>query len=95
MVIDIDPHKVCRHGQPFPITYLMPPVRFFQRSDQAESVILHHDIIHNPATVFHFELQWIGTTAHCIEDQIRSWNRTIERYGLKLVEAYVTQIGDI
>jgi hypothetical protein len=45
--------------------------------------------------VFHFELQWIGTTARCIEDQLRSWNRTIERYGLKLVEAYVTQIGDI
>lgn len=66
-----------------------------QRSDQAESVILHHDIIHNPATVFHFELQWIGTTARCIEDQLRIWSRTIERYGLKLVEAYVTQISDI
>ena len=95
MVIDIDPHNVCRHSQPFPIAYSMPSVRFLQRSDQAESVILHHDIIHNPATVFHFELQWIGTTARCIEDQLRSWNRTIERYGLKLVEAYVTQIGDI
>ncbi|KAF9014224.1 hypothetical protein BDQ17DRAFT_1386700 [Cyathus striatus] len=66
-----------------------------KRSDQAESVVLDHDIIHNPATVFHFELQWIGTTARCIEDQLRSWNRTIERYGLKLVEAYVTQISDI
>ncbi|KDR67969.1 hypothetical protein GALMADRAFT_79088 [Galerina marginata CBS 339.88] len=66
-----------------------------KRSDQAESVILHHDIIHNPATVFHFELQWIGTTARCIEDQLRVWSRTIERYGLKLVEAYVTQISDI
>ncbi|KAJ7497489.1 hypothetical protein FB451DRAFT_234487 [Mycena latifolia] len=66
-----------------------------KRSDQAESIILHHDIIHNPGTVFHFELQWIGTTARCIEDQLRQWNRTIERYGLKLVEAYVTQISDI
>ncbi|KAJ7143200.1 hypothetical protein C8R43DRAFT_579168 [Mycena crocata] len=66
-----------------------------KRSDQAESVILHHDIIHNPGTVFHFELQWIGATARCIEDQLRQWNRTIERYGLKLVEAYVTQISDI
>ena len=66
-----------------------------QRSDQAESVILHHDIIHNPATVFHFELQWIGTTARCIEDQLRLWGRTIERYGLRLVEAYVTEISDI
>lgn len=58
-------------------------------------MILHHDIIHNPATVFHFELQWVGTTARCIEDQLRQWNRTIERYGLKLVETYVTQISDI
>lgn len=58
-------------------------------------MILHHDIIHNPATVFHFELQWIGTTAKCIEDQLRSLNRAIEGYGLKLVEAYVTQISDI
>ncbi|KAJ7154183.1 hypothetical protein C8R46DRAFT_1297935 [Mycena filopes] len=65
-----------------------------KRSDQAESVILHHDVIHNPGTVFHFELQWIGSTARCIEDQLRQWNRTIERYGLKLVEAYVTQISD-
>ncbi|KAL0946406.1 hypothetical protein HGRIS_012631 [Hohenbuehelia grisea] len=66
-----------------------------KRSDQAEAVILHHDIIHNPATVFHFELQWIGTTARCIEDQLRQWSRVIEKYGLKLVEAYVTQISDI
>ncbi|KAG5652786.1 hypothetical protein H0H81_003666 [Sphagnurus paluster] len=66
-----------------------------KKSDQAESVILHHDIIHNPATVFHFELQWIGTTARCIEDLIRQWGRIVDRYGLKLVEAYVTQISDI
>ncbi|KAJ3568302.1 hypothetical protein NP233_g5802 [Leucocoprinus birnbaumii] len=66
-----------------------------KKSDQAESVVLHHDIIHNPATVFHFELQWIGTTARCIEEQLKAWNRAIERYGLKLVEAYVTQISDI
>ncbi|KAF5368784.1 hypothetical protein D9615_010396 [Tricholomella constricta] len=66
-----------------------------KKSDQAESVILHHDIIHNPGTAFHFELQWIGTTARCIEDLIRQWGRTIDRYGLKLVEAYVTQISDI
>ncbi|KAF5323868.1 hypothetical protein D9611_008253 [Ephemerocybe angulata] len=66
-----------------------------KRSDQAECVLLHHDIIHNPATVFHFELQWIGTTARCIEDQLKQWNRTIDMYGLKLVEAYVMQISDI
>ncbi|KAI0692639.1 hypothetical protein C8T65DRAFT_72808 [Cerioporus squamosus] len=66
-----------------------------KQSDQAESVILHHDIIHNPATCFHFELHWIGTTARLIDDLLRQWSRTIERYGLKLVEAYVDQISDI
>ncbi|KAI4524487.1 hypothetical protein K525DRAFT_193828 [Schizophyllum commune Loenen D] len=66
-----------------------------KKSDQAECVVLHHDIIHNPATVFHFELQWIGTTARCIEEQLRQWSRLIERYGLKLVEAYVTQISEV
>ncbi|KAL4067845.1 hypothetical protein V8B97DRAFT_1402205 [Scleroderma yunnanense] len=66
-----------------------------KRSDQAESVILHHDIIQNPGTVFHFELQWIGSTARCIDDMLRQWSRTIEKYGLKLVEAYVTEISDI
>lgn len=58
-------------------------------------MVLHHDIIHNPGTVFHFELQWIGTTARCIEEQLKHWNSRIEKYGLKLVEAYVTQISDI
>ncbi|KZV77652.1 hypothetical protein PENSPDRAFT_621231 [Peniophora sp. CONT] len=66
-----------------------------KKSDQNESAILHHDIIHNPSTVFHFELQWVGTTARCIEDLLRTWTRTIERYGLTLVEAYVNQIADI
>ncbi|KAI6150578.1 hypothetical protein BKA82DRAFT_12489 [Pisolithus tinctorius] len=66
-----------------------------KKSDQAESVILHHDIIQNPGTVFHFELQWIGSTARCIDDMLRQWGRTIEKYGLKLVEAYVTEISNI
>ena len=66
-----------------------------QKSDRAETVILHHDLIHNPATIFHFELHWIGTAPRCIEDMLRVWTRTIERYGLTLVEAYVAQISDI
>lgn len=57
--------------------------------------MLHHDILHNPATVFHFELQWIGTTARVIEEALKQWNRTIDIYGLRLVEAYVMQISDI
>ncbi|KZV88281.1 hypothetical protein EXIGLDRAFT_839316 [Exidia glandulosa HHB12029] len=66
-----------------------------KRSDQAERVILHHDVIHNPANGFHFELQWLGTTAKCIQDMLKMWNRTIEKNGLKIVEAYVDPITDI
>jgi DEP domain-containing protein 5 len=51
--------------------------------------------LHNPNTAYHFELQWIGTTARCIEDQVRTWSRSIERYGLRLVEGYVDQIANI
>jgi hypothetical protein len=57
--------------------------------------ILHYDLIHNPANAFHFELNWLGTTARCIEDVLRTWSRTIERYGLRLVESYVSQIADV
>ena len=48
--------------------------------------LLHHDIIHNPATAFHFELNWIATSARCLEELIRQWSRSIEKYGLRLVE---------
>ena len=94
IVIDVDPHKVS-HQNSKDIKQSLTINQSQQKSDQAESVILHHDIIHNPANVFHFELHWLGTTARCIEEQVRVWGSKIERYGLKLVEAYVTQISDI
>ena len=37
----------------------------------------------------------MGTTARIIDEQVRQWNKAIERYGLRLVEAYVTQISDV
>jgi SEA/GATOR complex protein SEA1/DEPDC5 len=51
--------------------------------------ILHHDIMHNPATAFHFELNWISTSARCLEELIRQWSRSIEKYGLRLVEGTI------
>ncbi|KAF8582674.1 hypothetical protein K439DRAFT_1413077 [Ramaria rubella] len=66
-----------------------------KKSQYAETAILHHDVIHNPMTAFHFELNWISTSARCLEELIRQWSRTIERYGLRLVEGYVDQITDI
>lgn len=62
------------------------------KSKGAETAILHHDIIHNPYTALHFELNWMGTTARFIDDMVQSWGRSIEKYGLRLVEAYVDEI---
>ncbi|KAH9927160.1 uncharacterized protein BXZ73DRAFT_48994 [Epithele typhae] len=84
-----------RHGAIVLTQFMVIDVDPKKQSDQAESVILHYDIIHNPATCFHFEMHWIGTTARYIDDLLKQWGRTIERYGLKLVEAYVEQISDI
>lgn len=66
-----------------------------KRSVQAENLILHHDIIQNPGTAFHFELNWIGTAGRCIEDLLKYWSNVIEPYGLKLVEGYVDPIIEV
>ncbi|EJU01540.1 hypothetical protein DACRYDRAFT_80132 [Dacryopinax primogenitus] len=74
------------------ITLDLDPMK---HSDQAELVMLHHDVIHNPDNAFHFEMNWIGTTARYIDDIVWSWARDVEEFGLKLVEAYVDQVSDI
>ena len=66
-----------------------------RRSPFAESVVLHHDVIQNPGTAFHFELHWVATSARCIEDLLQHWSWVIARYGLRLVEGYVDPIVDI
>lgn len=70
----------------------MDPLR---RSEQSETAILHHDIIQNPGSAFHFQLHWIGSSAKFIDDMIQRWSQSIERFGLKLVESYVDQITNI
>jgi DEP domain-containing protein 5 len=66
-----------------------------KRSDRAECLILHHDIIQNPGTAFHFEFHWVGTAGRCIDDLLQHWSRVIARYGLKLVEGYVDPVVNI
>ena len=63
------------------------------KSNQSETAVLHHDIIQNPETAFHFQLHWIGASAKFVDDTIQSWSRTVERYGLRMVEAYVDQVS--
>lgn len=66
-----------------------------KKSANSETAILHHDIIQNPDAAFHFQLHWVGTSAKFIDDMIQTWSRVVDRYGLRLVEAYVDQIIDI
>ncbi len=65
------------------------------KSKYAETAILHHDVIQNPGTAFHFELNWMGTAARFIDDIVQYWSKIIEKYGLRLVEAYVDPIVNI
>ena len=66
-----------------------------RRSDRAEVAFLHHDIAHNPANGFNFQIHWLSTSARFIEDTVQSWTRTLERYGLRLIEAPIGQIKDV
>lgn len=66
-----------------------------RRSSRAEVAVLHHDLAHNAENGFNFQIQWLGVTARLIEDLVQSWTRSVERYGLRLVEAPIHQIKDI
>ncbi|WFD21319.1 vacuolar membrane-associated protein iml1 [Malassezia caprae] len=66
-----------------------------RRSSRAEVAVLHHDLAHNAENGFNFQIQWLGATARLIEDLVQSWTRSVERYGLRLVEAPIHQIKDI
>ncbi|PWN28852.1 hypothetical protein BDZ90DRAFT_230860 [Jaminaea rosea] len=66
-----------------------------RKSDRAETAFLHYDVSHNPANGFNAQLHWLGTTARFIEDTVQNWTRTLERYGLRLIEAPIGQICDV
>jgi SEA/GATOR complex protein SEA1/DEPDC5 len=85
MVIDADLNKRSLYAETAHVT-LLHALRWYLTLLYR---ILHHDIIHNPATAFHFELNWISTSARCLEELIRQWSRSIEKYGLRLVEGTV------
>ena len=66
-----------------------------RKSDRAEVALLHYDTAHNPANGFNFQIHWLGTTARFIEDTVQSWTRSVERYGLRCIEAPINQIKDV
>lgn len=61
-------------------------------SYRKELITLHYDRLHNPDNCYHIRIDWMTTTAKLIEDQLVSWARTVDRYGLKLVEAPIDEV---
>lgn len=66
-----------------------------ERSYRPEVVTLHYDRLHNPDNCYHLRLEWMNTTSKLIEDCLTSWARTVDRYGLKLVEAPIDEVSQI
>jgi DEP domain-containing protein 5 len=64
-----------------------------KKSSRKEIAVLHYDTTHNPNSCYHFQIHWLVCTARLIEDQLNIWTRMGEKYGLKIVEAPVDQVG--
>ncbi|RUP42965.1 hypothetical protein BC936DRAFT_137831 [Jimgerdemannia flammicorona] len=62
-----------------------------KKSNRRETAFLHYDTVHNVRNCYHFQLNWLGCNAQLINDLLRSWAHTAERWGLKLIEASVDQ----
>ncbi|KAH0613024.1 uncharacterized protein H6S33_009404 [Morchella sextelata] len=66
-----------------------------KKSYRKEIINLHYDRLHNPDNCYHIRIDWMNTTSKLIEDSLTSWARTIDRYGLKLVEAPIDEVSTI
>lgn len=55
-----------------------------RKSDRRETAFLHFDAAHNTTNGFHFQLNWLGTS-RLVEDLLATWQRNLQKYGLKLV----------
>lgn len=56
------------------------------KSERSEKAFVHCDISHSPANAWHVEVHWMGITSLLVDAMMASWSRTVERYGVKMVE---------
>ncbi|KAF3904128.1 hypothetical protein AA313_de0202786 [Arthrobotrys entomopaga] len=63
-----------------------------KKSYRPEIVNLHYDRVHNPENCYHIRIDWLNVTAKLIEDTLTTWAKTVNRYGLKLVEAPIDEV---
>jgi len=66
-----------------------------KRSYRPERINLHYDRLHNPDNCYHIRIDWMSVTAKLIEDAIETWASAAERYGLRLVEAPISEACSI
>ena len=66
-----------------------------KKSYRPEIINLHYDRLHNPDNCYHIRIDWMNVTAKFIEDAIGQWAITVERFGLKLVEAPIAESASI
>ncbi|KAL2315499.1 Vacuolar membrane-associated protein iml1 [Schizosaccharomyces pombe] len=66
-----------------------------KKNGKSETVTVHYDLLHNPASCYHIRIEWLLATASVIEKLLQSWSRILERYGLKLVEAPIHEIAAV
>ncbi|KAH6613957.1 hypothetical protein C7974DRAFT_67350 [Boeremia exigua] len=66
-----------------------------KRSYRPEIISLHYDLVHNPDNCYHIRIDWMNVTAKLIEDAIVTWATSVEKYGLKLVEVPIAELGNI
>ncbi|EPS38080.1 hypothetical protein H072_8224 [Dactylellina haptotyla CBS 200.50] len=63
-----------------------------KKSYRPEIVNLHYDRVHNPENCYHIRIEWLNVTAKLIDDALSTWAKTVNRYGLKLVEAPIDEV---
>ncbi|EEB05797.1 DEP domain-containing protein [Schizosaccharomyces japonicus yFS275] len=64
-------------------------------SRRTETITLHYDLLHNPASCYQIRIEWLMATASVIESLLQSWSRMLEKYGLKLVEAPIHEASAV
>ncbi|ODQ66670.1 hypothetical protein NADFUDRAFT_50580 [Nadsonia fulvescens var. elongata DSM 6958] len=65
------------------------------RSYRPEIVTLHYDRIHNPENGYHLKLEWLNTTPRLIDDAISRWKQVASKYGFRVVELPMEEIGSM
>ena len=63
------------------------------KSTRPENLIVHVDLIHNPKNGFHVRFEWLNCTPKLIDETINNIAKLVDRYGLRLYQVPIGEIG--